>query len=137
MMGNKFFEYLNGATYYEEQKDGELEKYYTCCVTKIKNCRHYNAYNKGWLCNMESIYGPTLLHFFLPLPKMIKNDIMEQESCFIPNAQVSTFARIKALNNNKTDILENLLANQYEQSSPTTFMDYARSNYNSNTIKII
>lgn len=137
MMGEKFFEYLNGATYYEEVKDTDLEKYFTCCVTKINNCKHYNVYNKGWPSNMESIYGPTLLHFFFPLPKMKKTDIVEQESCFIPNAQVSLFARIKSLNEKQYDKLINILSNQETQSSPLTFMNYARNNYNYHPIRII
>lgn len=129
--------FLNEAFYYETTKTENMERYYLCCKQKDMSFFNSNPYNKGWLFNFECCIGPTLLHIFFPLPKQYKYDINENDITFRKCAVAEQNEIIRALSGKKYDTMENIRENYKLQSSPNTFLEYARAQYNGKNIKII
>ena len=72
----KIFEFFNDQPYYETTKN--FTEKYIPCINRSENVDNgYNQYNKGWLFNLEVCFGPTIFHWFFPIPLQYKHDIEE------------------------------------------------------------
>ena len=130
-----FISFVNECFFYETTKTQNIERYYICCKQMNMEEMTLNPYNKGWLFNIECCIGPTLLHFLFPIRKQYKSDINEGDVTFCKAAQSNQYDVIKALSGIKYDTIDKIIENQSIQTSPNTYMEYARAQYSN--IKII
>ena len=79
----------NNKMYVERKKNFMAEFYYPCCSGKDLTKNMFNYFNIGFVAHYYYCVGPTLLHFFFPLPKF--QDFVLDVNCpvFRKNRQVT------------------------------------------------
>jgi hypothetical protein len=76
----------------------------------------------------------TLVHMLIPLPKMVKNDIMETDYSFWKLKQLSQEEMIKEVCKIKKEKIEAVIEKKNEEDSPEKFMENCRKNYSDQNI---
>ena len=125
---------LNGATIHEIKKIKRIELYLLCFRIRKKGIVKFNKYNKGWVLNVWTMLAPTLVHMLIPLPKMVKNDIMETDYSFWKLKQLSQEEMIKEVCKIKKEKIEAAIEKKNEEDSPEKFMENCRKNYSDQNI---
>ena len=124
------FDICNNQTKYERKNTNNLlDKYfplYKCNDTDNK-FRFPNVFNIGYLSHIYYLIGNTLLHFFLPLPKIKNYELDENCPIFKGCRQLD---KVEFVNNmiKKSENYKNSIKDRY--MDPDVFVDYCRQKYN-------
>jgi hypothetical protein len=119
---------------FERKKNNQLlDKYYMFykCNDTDNKYRTPNYWNVGYLSHFYYIIGPTILHFFFPLPKIKKLDLNENCQIFKGCRQ---FNRIELIQNmmKKSEDYKNYINNKFVE--PDKFIELCKLKYNSKNI---
>ena len=129
--------YLNNFSQYEYTvlKVGILDN---VCIPLNKNIdKSKNEYNLGWLFNLENILGPSIFHFFLPLPFEVKTQFDEEKKVFKKSIDINPCELTRELSGVVFDSIDNIIKSQIEISNPSSFMENCREYYDLPNIDII
>lgn len=129
--------YLNNFSQYEYTvlKVGILDN---VCIPLNKNIdKSKNEYNLGWLFNLENILGPSIFHFFLPLPFEVKTQFDEEKKVFKKSIDINPCELTRELSGVVFDSIDNIIKSQIEISNPSSFMENCREYYDLPNIIII
>ena len=131
------YSYFIDFTLYEDHskvKKGSNDKY----NANINNRKRVKIlYDKGWLFNVINILGPTIFHFFLPLPHNINCNFPEEGLAFIECASGSPGEMTRDLSGIVFDTIENILKSNEESTNPLKFMELSKKDYELPNIEII
>ena len=115
LLMSQFLNIFNNCMKLERTRNPLLEMYSPCCNNCINNILYVcndpyaNIYNIGYLANLYYIFGPTLCHYFLPLPKYYEFTLKENNPIFlgakIPD-RLSIFKFLSKKDNNYANLLE-------------------------------
>ena len=120
---------INELTFGEMKKNKRIELYLFCVRIRKKGVVIFNKYNKGWVLNIWTMLAPTLVHMLIPLPKTVKNDIMEMDYSFWKLKQLSQEEMIKEVCKIKDEKIEAVIEKKNEEDSPEKFMENCRKIY--------
>ena len=90
---NVFFRMMSGIynnrMYVERRKNFLVEYYHPCCNKEDMTKNMFNYFNIGFVAHYYYCVGPTLLHFFFPIPK--HQDFVLDVNCpvFRKNRQIT------------------------------------------------
>ena len=131
------YSYLIDYTVYEDysNKKGTNDKFSN--KKNINVNRGRNIYDKGWLVNIINILGPSIFHFFLPLPHQIKCNFPEENLSFKENALASAGEMTRDLSGIVFDTIENIIKSNEESTNPLKFMELSKKDYELPNIEII
>ena len=114
----------------ERRKFFSREFYYPCCNYNNQHSG-FNEYNVGFLTHFYYLIGPTLLHFFLPIPKFQTLIINENSPIFRKSYQPSRIAIVKYLVS-KDKRFEESLTNK--ENEPSYFLELSHKYYDGKEI---
>lgn len=114
----------------ERRKFFSREFYYPCCNYNNQHAG-FNEYNVGFLTHFYYLIGPTLLHFFLPIPKFQTLIINENSPIFRKSYQPSRIAIVKYLVS-KDKRFEESLTNK--ENEPSYFLELSHKYYDGKEI---
>jgi hypothetical protein len=120
------FDIYNNQTKYERKNTNNLlDRYfpfYKCNDTDNK-FRFPNVFNIGYLSHFYYLIGNTLLHFFLPLPKIKNCELNENSPIFKGCKQ---FDKVEFVNNmiKKNEQYKNSIRDRYME--PDNFITFCR-----------
>ena len=127
---SSMFDIFNNQTKYERKKTNNLlDRYfplYKCNDTDNK-FRFPNVFNIGYLSHFYYLIGNTLLHFFLPLPKIKNYEIEEMCPIFKGCKQ---FNKIEFVNNmvKRNESYKNSIKDRYMESD--SYINFCRQKFN-------
>ena len=129
--------YFNNFSQYEYifKKEGTLDNIFLPLNANIN--KYKNNYNLGWIVNLENILGPSIFHFFLPLPFQVKYQFDEEKKNFMKSTEINACELTRELSGVVYDTMDNIIKSQIEISNPSSFMDNCRENYDLPDIDII
>ena len=129
--------YFNNFSQYEYifKKEGTLDNIFLPLNANIN--KYKNNYNLGWIVNLENILGPSIFHFFLPLPFQVKYQFDEEKKNFMKSTEINACELTRELSGVVYDTMDNIIKSQIEISNPSSFMDNCRDNYDLPDIDII
>ena len=105
----------NNSMKLERMKNPLIDLHSPCCDCLINkslfkcNQPYPNMYNIGYLANFYYIFGPTLCHYFFPLPKYFEFTLKENSPIFLGTKLPDRLSILKYLSkkdNNYVNILE-------------------------------
>ena len=126
------FDIYNNQTKYERNNAKNLlDKYYPLykCNDTDNKFRFPNVFNIGYLSHFYYLIGNTVLHFFLPLPKIKKYEIDELCPIFKGCKQ---FNKVEFVQNmmKKNENYKEGIDNRY--MNPDNFVNFCKEKYNTN-----
>lgn len=87
----------NNKTFYERTKDFSIERHIPCHVSKNNAKLSFNEHNIGFMAHFYYLIGPTLFHFFLPLPKCFHFVLNEDCPVFQKSKQPTNLEKVRFL----------------------------------------
>ena len=130
--------YFIDFTVYEDYssiKKGASDKFYNNIKVNVNKGR--NLYDKGWFFNIINILGPSIFHFFLPLPHNINCNFPEESLTFKESALGSPGEMTRDLSGIVFDTIENIIKKNEESCSPLKFLELAKKDFELPNIEII
>ena len=129
--------YLNNFSQYEYIyiKAGTFDNIFLSIKTNQNKAK--NIYNLGWIVNLENILGPSIFHFFLPLPFEVKTQFDEEKKVFKKSIDINPCELTRELSGVVFDSIDNIIKSQIEISNPSSFMENCREYYDLPNIDII
>lgn len=125
----QIFYIYNDLPYYYLNKDQDIERHYGICVLDNK-ASTYNPYNKGCLANFSYIIGPSIFHFFFPLPKYNQTyDIIENNEVFNKIYPAHPFQLHNYLESIDYPDFQETWEEQVNQMNPEYFLKTSEENY--------
>ena len=124
------FDIFNNQTKYERKiTNNLLDRYYPIykCNDTDNKFRFPNIFNIGYLSHFYYLIGNTLLHFFIPLPKLKNYEIPENCPIFKGCRQ---FDKIEFVNNmiKRNEQYKNSIKDRYLE--PDSFINFCLKQYN-------
>jgi hypothetical protein len=86
---------------------------------------------------LENILGPSIFHFFLPLPFQVKCQFDEEKKTFMKSTEINACELTRELSGVVFDTMDNIIKSQIEVSNPSSFMENCREHYDLPDIDII
>ena len=120
----------NNKMFYERTKDFTIEEYSFICSSNNTR-KNYNEHNVGYMSHFYYLMGPTIFHYFLPIPKGFHFVLNEDCPVFQRNKQPSNIEMVKYLakaNPEYTKILNS------PENEPEFFIGLAHKHYDGKEI---
>lgn len=128
------FYIYNDLPYYDLTKNKNKEQHYGLCVMDSIT-KEYNAFNKGCLANFYYIVGPSILHFFFPIPKYNESfDILENKQVFKKVNKPHPFQVHNFLKSIEYPDFEETWAEQVKTMEPDNFLELSENSYGNKQI---
>ena len=125
---------FNNLTKHEELKVFGYESYFICHANKNDKNNYNNKFNIGFFLTYYYLIGPTILHYFFPLPKFQNLPINECSPIFnkikYPN-KLFFYKEIINIDNKYIYLVVSKL------NEPDYFIEMCHKNYNEEKIKLI